>query len=213
MSIKSQVADGVLGTRAPKHVDELMARLLPATLREVASRVDKGDLAFLPSQVKFENGRINFGEGIGWLSAPGFDPATISLDQIEVLYVTAKDGRMGIEFKLFEDQPAALNTGEQSSLDFTKLILQAIIGASHQSDRKGIMDPDAAIDATVKALAILFEQSPEAATPRDMRKLSESFSKRFHTHLKDLRASFERTGVHPIDEMLDRFPTPGGTAH
>ena len=63
-------------------------------------------------------------------------------------------------------------------------------------------------------LALVLEQSPEGATPRDLRKQCEQFGKQLHYHAKLMRAAFEQTGQHPIEDVLGDFASPiAKTAH
>ncbi|MEJ5979641.1 hypothetical protein WG901_23515 [Novosphingobium sp. PS1R-30] len=75
-------------------------------------------------------------------------------------------------------------------------------------------DPDAAIDGVIMALALVLEQSPEGATPRDLRKQCEDFGKQLHYHAKLFRGVYEKTGQHPIEQVLGDFASPiARTAH
>ena len=73
------------------HFDELLLKV-DAELRAIAlERVDRGEIPFLPSQVRFKKGRIRFPAGIGWVPAPDYDPKKFPVDDIELVCLITSD--------------------------------------------------------------------------------------------------------------------------
>ncbi|MEJ5978862.1 hypothetical protein WG901_19570 [Novosphingobium sp. PS1R-30] len=99
------------------------------------------------------------------------------------------------------------------SLKVAELVTKIIVSGSMPGVVAG-RDPDAAIDGVLMALALVLEQSPEGATPRDLRKQCEQFGKQLHYHAKLFRGVYEKTGQHPIEQLLGDFASPiAKTAH
>lgn len=59
---------------------------------EMRTRLDRGELPFLPSQLRFKRGRIRFPYGIGWMDAPDFDPGIVSGREIELVSLVQAAG-------------------------------------------------------------------------------------------------------------------------
>lgn len=99
------------------------------------------------------------------------------------------------------------------SLKVAELVTKIIVGGTLPGLTAG-RDTDAAIDGVLMALALVLEQSPEGATPRDLRKQCEQFGKQLHYHAKLMRGVYEQTGKHPIEDVLGDFASPvAKTAH
>jgi hypothetical protein len=78
---------------------EILEKLSPARQEEVNHRVARGDIPFLPEDVTVERGRLHFPD-IGWMPAPGADPATLAVDEIEVFFIIARGEGYALEVVL-----------------------------------------------------------------------------------------------------------------
>jgi hypothetical protein len=83
---------------------EILERLSPRRREEVQHRAGQGDIPFLPEDVTIEHGRLLF-PGIGWVDAPGVDPAKLPRDQIETLFILLRGGRYVVEVALKTEVP------------------------------------------------------------------------------------------------------------
>jgi hypothetical protein len=77
-------------------ITDILARLGPDRQEEVRHRAAQGDIPYLPEDVRFDEGRAYFPE-IGWLAAPGMDPAKLPIDDIELLFVLARGEGLALE--------------------------------------------------------------------------------------------------------------------
>jgi hypothetical protein len=83
---------------------EILERLSPRRREEAQHRVGQGDIPFLPEDVKIEPGRLFF-PSIGWVDAPGVDPAKLPLDEIELFFVLMRGGGWVVEVSLATKAP------------------------------------------------------------------------------------------------------------
>lgn len=101
-------------------------------------------------------------------------------------------------------QPGLLGTEEDIPYAVADHVVKLIITGS-LPDGQSTVDPDHAIDGILMALAMIMDQAPECATPRDLRLATENYGKRLHHHAKIFRDYFDKSGVHMIDHVVDRF--------
>jgi hypothetical protein len=83
---------------------EILERLSSRRRVEVRHRAGQGDIPYLPEDVKIEPGRLFF-PGIGWVDAPGVDPAKLPRDQIEVFFVLTRGERYVVQVGLVTETP------------------------------------------------------------------------------------------------------------
>lgn len=106
------------------------------------------------------------------------------------------------------DEPE-MTAEEQIIYGMAGQVVQLVVAGSAPGQTAGTVDPDAAIDGLLMGLALILEQAPEFDTNQSMRRGCEQVGKRLHRHAKLLRMTFEQTGIHPIDHVIDRFGEPG----
>lgn len=92
-------------------------------------------------------------------------------------------------------------------LSFSAFNVVRLIAESGTSTGRDLRDVDAAIKGIAIGLAYVFEASAETATPSDLRKQVEAFGKDLMKLTRAARREYEETGVHPIDHIIDRFPS------
>jgi hypothetical protein len=85
-------------------VADILERLSPDRQEEVRHRATQGDIPYLPEDVRFDQGRVYFPE-IGWVAAPGMDPAKLPIDDIELLFVLARGEGFVVEVCLKTEAP------------------------------------------------------------------------------------------------------------
>jgi hypothetical protein len=59
----------------------------PTVAAELQSRLSRGQLAFLPDQLRFEPGRVHFLPGGGSIAMPGFDPKDVPTQNMVLLFI------------------------------------------------------------------------------------------------------------------------------
>jgi hypothetical protein len=80
-------------------LSKILVRLSPKLREEVEHRASQGDLPFLPEDVRIGKDRLFFPE-VGWVPAPGADPATLKADDIEVLFIIRRGDDWTVEVRL-----------------------------------------------------------------------------------------------------------------
>jgi hypothetical protein len=73
--------------RTKNQLDKYLRKASPLIAGEVRSRYARGQLAFLPEQVRFERDRIYLNDGEGFVDVPGFDPETVTAESIVLLFI------------------------------------------------------------------------------------------------------------------------------
>jgi hypothetical protein len=91
-------------------------------------------------------------------------------------------------------------------------VLNIVVGGSLPGQSQGTVDPDAALDGVLLAIALIMEQAPEFPTDQALREGADQFSRQLAFHAESLRAVYRQTGVHPIDRLIRRFGRPDETA-
>lgn len=87
----------------------------------------------------------------------------------------------------------------------TATVLQLIVGTAKPGEAQEIVDPDVAIDGVLMALALVLEQAPECKRPRALERQAEVYGRQIAAYASRAREAFDRSGIHPIDALLDRF--------
>ncbi|GAY24648.1 MULTISPECIES: hypothetical protein [Sphingobium] len=82
--------------------------------------------------------------------------------------------------------------------------LELVLGSAVR-DSEQTVDPDLAVEGILMGLACIMEQAPEFPTRQSLRKGGEAYGKMLGQQAQNLRSTFEETGMHPIDALLDRF--------
>jgi hypothetical protein len=87
-------------------LEEILARLPRERREDVRYRAGQGEIPVLPEDIRIERNRM-FIEGIGWSEVPGLDPANITLENIELLFVIRREGNLMLEVALKEAPPSS----------------------------------------------------------------------------------------------------------
>jgi hypothetical protein len=85
-------------------LSDILARLRPDGREEVEYRAAQGDLPFLPEDVQIGEGQLFF-QGVGWVPAPGVDPAKLKTADIEVLFMIRRGSEWMVEIRLKDASP------------------------------------------------------------------------------------------------------------
>jgi hypothetical protein len=84
--------------RKKSALQKYLRKATPTVAAEVKSRLSRGQLAFLPDQLRFEAGRIHFLPGGGSMAIPGFDPKDVPMQNMVLLFIvpTSEGNKMEI---------------------------------------------------------------------------------------------------------------------
>jgi hypothetical protein len=100
-----------------------------------------------------------------------------------------------------------LEADELIPLAVARQVLNVVIGGSLPGHARDTIDPDAALDGVLMAVAMMLEQAPEFPTETALRKGADQFAERLAYHATAMRAVYQQSGVHPIDQLINRFGT------
>jgi hypothetical protein len=78
--------DSAISTGTADHFRELLATLDPETALEARERLAHGDIAYLPSQLRFKKGRTWFPGGMGWVPTD-LNPEIVPVHDISVIFL------------------------------------------------------------------------------------------------------------------------------
>ncbi|MDB5398641.1 MAG: hypothetical protein QOD93_6437 [Acetobacteraceae bacterium] len=84
--------------RKKSALQKYLRKAAPTVAAEVKSRLSRGQLAFLPDQLRFEPGRLHFLPGGGSIAMPGFDPKDMPMQNMVLLFIvpTSEGNKMEI---------------------------------------------------------------------------------------------------------------------